>query len=361
MSKHSLYAVVCAFLLVPTVGAAQQKNTFGRFNSRSIFTQANNPSCPAPLVILVPGSGPNGPEEMMPSSITGDGKDHSLFGSFSEGLQRGRVGTLAIGKPGVDFFKSWDAKDRFYDTALYQNLSWHDMINNLKDAVDYAKTLPCVDADRITVLGHSEGTQIAVDFAKQNPTAVSSLILVGLSGESLATTVDWQFYRRSIDAWLAPDVDQNRDGYISKDEAKTWPEFTWVWKPDQDKVSFAEIETTLRAEANLSAAYQKLTTAKIWQGVFDREPIYTEAATLQQNIFVFTGALDVQTRPEEALKLKAECALQKKSNCEVTIMPGVGHAMSLPKGPRMQKLIDATLGPVEESFLSQLASTAQRI
>jgi hypothetical protein len=90
----------------------------------------------------------------------------------------------------------------------------------------------------------------------------------------------------------------------------------------------------------IGTEFQKLTTAKIWLGVFNRDPFYKEVAGLSQNVFVFTGEMDVQTRPEEALRLQAECASQKKSNCEVTILPGLGHAMSLPKGPRRQKLID---------------------
>lgn len=360
MSVQNRIAVLLAtVLLFPTMVFAQAKITFGRFNSRALYTPAS--VCPAPLVILVPGSGANGPEEMMPASITGDGKDHSIFASFSQGLQAGHVATLAIGKPGLEFFKSWDAKDRFYDSALYQGLGWQDLINNLSDAVDYAKTLPCVDATRITVLGHSEGTQVAVDFANQKPLAVRSLILVGFSGENLATTIDWQFYRRPIDAWLKPDVDQDHDGFISREEAKAWPEFSWNWQAGQDKVALSDIEGALRSDININLQFQRAATSKIWAGIFNRDPIYKEAAALSQNIFVFTGEMDVQTRPEEALRLQAECKAQNKSNCEVTIVPGLGHAMSLPKGPRRQKLLGATLGPVEDSFLDLLTATALRL
>lgn len=359
--KLSLAALTSVLLFAPTLSLAQQKTTFGRFNSRAIFTKSDRAVCPAPLVILVPGSGAHGPEAMMPASLTANGKEHSIFGSFSEGLQRGHVGTLAIGKPGVEFFKSWNGQDRFYDTTLYQSLGWLDLINNLSDAVEFAKGLPCVDANRIVVLGHSEGTQIAVDFANQNPRAVASLILVGFSGENLATTIDWQLYRRSIDSWLIPDVDVNHDGFISQSEAKAWPEFSWNWRQNQDKLSLVEIERELRKDPNLNNQFRRFATAKIWQGVFDREPIYRKTARLSQNLFVFTGALDVQTRPEEALKLKDECVLQKKLNCEVMIVPEVGHGMSTPRGPRKQKLVDLTLGPVESSFLNLLSITALQL
>jgi pimeloyl-ACP methyl ester carboxylesterase len=351
----------CLFVLIPCMGLASEKMTFGRFNSRAIFNQSDVANCSAPLVILVPGSGANGPEEMIPASMAGDGQEHSIFDAFAEGLRRSHVGTLAIGKPGVDFHRSWDVKDIFYDRALYQGLKWQDMIDNLKDAVDFAKTLPCVDAKRIVILGHSEGTQLAVDFSSLNPDALRALMLVGFAGENLETILDWQLFRRPIDSWLSPDVDTDKDGYISKSEAAAWPEFEWNWLPGQDRVSFAEIEQTLRGNVDLQKEFQKAKAASVWKGVFDRVPIYDEAASLPLDIYVYTGALDVQTRPEEAMKLKAACESHKKINCEIQLVPGLGHGMSEPKGPRKQKLIDSTLAPVSESFLEILARTAARL
>lgn len=346
-----------AFVL-PALSFGEEKLTFGRFNSRAIFESVNDEKCFSPIVILVPGSGAHGPEEMMPGLITGDGNDHSIFASFSKGLRQGHVNTLAIGKPGVEFFTSWDSTKKFYDKELYQNLVWQDLINNLKDAVDFAKTLPCVDSNKIIILGHSEGTQVAVDFANQYPEDLDGLILVGFSGENLATVIDWQLFRRPIDAWLAPDVDIDHDAFISKDETKPWPEFVWNWLPNQEKVSLAEIESVQRADATLKQEYQKLSNVKLWKEVFHRPAIYPLAAGLRHNLFVYTGAIDVQTRPEEALKLKDECVALQKRNCVVKLLPGLGHGMSAPKQPRGQKLLDMTLGPVAESFMELLGETA---
>ncbi len=344
-------------LLLPTVSVAQQPLTFGCFNSRAIFGKSTDPDCHAPLVVMVPGSGVQGPEEMMIGSLIGDGKDHSVFGSFSGALLRGGVGTLAIGKPGVDFFESWD--QRHYDKQLYENLGWRDFITNLSDAVDLAKTLPCVDASKIYVLGHSEGTQVAVDFASQFPDSVKGLILVGFAGESVATTLEWQLFRRPIDVWLAPDVDANHDGIISKEEAAPWPGINLG--PNQESVTLAQIEASNRANPDLQKKYQLGAALKIWSGVFDRPPLYAAAAALNQDIYAFTGSEDVQTRPEEALKLREQCAVQKKTNCYVHLVPGLGHVMSLPRPPRKQKFLDQTLGPVDSAFLELLGATAQKL
>lgn len=334
----------------------------GQYKSRAIFNQSISSQCPAPLVIMIPGSGPNGPEEMMPASMTGDGIDHSLFASFSEGLQKGEVGTLALGKPGVDFFKSWNQENWFYDKKLFEELTWQDLIDNLKDAVEFAKTLPCVDPYKIFVLGHSEGTQVAADFASQDPYSIHGLILIGFSGENLATTVDWQLFRRSIDSFLEPDVDKNHDGLISKEEASHFRnEFKWNWGPDQTEVSLEEIESYLRSNQYLQNQYQEMANAKIWEGVFNRPPLYQAIAALPIDVYVFTGTLDVQTRPEEALKLKNACITAHKLNCEVQLIEDLSHGMSQPKAPRKQKLLDATLGPVDESFISLLTKMASKL
>ncbi|MCB0411780.1 MAG: FAD-dependent monooxygenase [Bdellovibrionales bacterium] len=70
------------------------------------------------------------------------------------------------------------------------------------------------------VLGHSEGTQVAVDFANQYPSDVTNLILVGFSGENLATTSE----------------------------------------------------------------FKKLSTAKIWNDMFERPAIYHEAAPIRVDL-----------------------------------------------------------------------------
>lgn len=362
IKNHILgFFVLSAMTLISLTSFAEEHLIFGRYKSRAIFNKSPSTQCPAPLVIMIPGSGANGPEEMMPASMTGDGLDHSIFASFSEGLHKGAVGTLAIGKPGVDFFKSWDNKGWFYDQSLFQNLSWQDLLDNLKDAVDFAKTLPCVDPNKIFVLGHSEGTQVATDFSSQEPSSIQGIILVGFSGENLASTVDWQLFRRSIDSFLAPDMDTNHDGFISKEEASHFPtEFTWNWKPDQTQVSLEEIERYLRENKDLQNLYQSMAKSKIWNGIFNRTPLYEEIASLSIDVYVFTGTLDVQTRPEEALKLKNACVDAHKLNCEVQLLEGLGHGMSQPRSPRKQKLLDATLGPVDQLFLDRLSNLANK-
>jgi pimeloyl-ACP methyl ester carboxylesterase len=298
---------------------------------------------------------------MVPPEYTLDAKPHSIFEDFSDGLQRANVNTLAIGKPGIDFFSSEDPYKNFYDLKMYSELTWSDLIENVKEAIKFSHGLECVDSKKISLLGHSEGTQVVTDVAKGEGSRISSLILIGFVGESFAATIDWQLYKRILEDWIVPDVDTNHDHFVSSGEASMWSEFTWFWQENDEKISFGEIESALRNNPVLNANYEKFEKSKLFKGVFRREPIYDEIAQLSHPIYVFTGELDTQTPARDAIKLRNLFLEKNKINIQVEIVKGLGHAMSVPRGFRRQKLLDATLGPVDESFKEILRKTAENL
>ena len=309
----------------------------GEFQSRAIWNYGKTSAKKAPVVILIPGSGPLGPEAMMDGKITADGKDYSLSGGFAKPLNDAGVHTLALGKPGVEFFSGWESEKRFYDLKLLANLHWRGYLDNVLEAIQYVSKRPEVDPDRIYLLGHSEGTQVAIDVVAIHA-KIRGLILLGFWGENPATTLDWQFFRRPIDELVKIDVDVDRDGFVSREEATKWPEVQHTWRSGQEKVSYKELEDELRADPNAQAALTAIKALPLYQeGVFDREPLYNLAASISQDLYVYTGALDIQTPADQALKLKETCVAAGKKNCP-------------PKSPRYQRLLDATVGPVSPAF-----------
>jgi pimeloyl-ACP methyl ester carboxylesterase len=358
-----VYLAVFGSLIFSTAAHADsQKISIGRYQSRAIWTQISaDPSSKKPVVILIPGSGPNGPEEEMTGDITGDGQAHSLFGEFSTPFNQAGVSTLQLGKPGIDYYSPGDADPVFYNKVLYENLHWRDLLNNLADGLAWVKTQPGVDLNRIYVLGHSEGTQVATDYAAIDK-SFAGIILLGYAGEDVSTTLNWQIFHRDLEDWIIPNVDTNHDGYVSKAEADLWPEFQWDWTSDQEKLSYAEIDSAETSNQDYINDYNSAEKIPLYQdGIFNRGPLYTNTASVEQTVYVFNGSLDVETPPEQSLKLDATCKLMKKKNCYVTIVPGVGHGFSPPKAPRAQKLLDATLGPVTPAFQSMLFDLAKKI
>jgi pimeloyl-ACP methyl ester carboxylesterase len=359
---------VCFFLfLISSFAVAGEWETpqqieVGRFKSRAIWNSIKSENGElAPVVILVPGSGPSGPKEWIPASLTTDEKDASIFDPIAAALNQAGVQTLQLGKPGVEDLPQWDLSKLFYDKGLYASLHWSDLVSNLKDGVAFVRNQATVDPHRIFILGHSEGTQVAVDYAKSD-SSIAGLILLGYSGEDMATTMDWQLFRRGIEDFVATDVDSDHDGFVTPAEAMQWEEFSWNWQPGENPVSISAIEKVLRNDPRLRGAYHQMENSPLYSnGIWNRGPIYQSTASLSQDIYIFTGALDEQTPPLQALQAEKECKRLQKVNCHVSIVPGLGHGFSPPKGPRAHPFLDMTVGPVDRSFLALVLDLGKRL
>lgn len=48
---------------------------------------------------------------------------------------------------------------------------------------------------------------------------IKGIILLGFSGNDMASTVEWQLFKRVIENFVATDLDTNHDGYVTKEEA----------------------------------------------------------------------------------------------------------------------------------------------
>jgi dienelactone hydrolase len=362
--KTLFFLMVSTFMSLDiTALATSQKINIGTYKSRAIWTPVlpRTENAKVPAVILIPGSGPNGPEEMVPSSLTVDNKDHSIFEAFSVPFNRANIHTLAIGKPGVEFHSSWNPNTYFYDKTLYSGLKWGDLIANVKAAVEFVRSQPNVDINKIYLLGHSEGTQVSIDYAAQDQ-KLKGIILLGFMDNDISTTLDWQLYRRPIDWFVARDVDTNHDGYVSREEASLCPDFRWTWKEGEKEISYKQIEDGLRNDPKLQALVDATKKSPLYSGgIFARGPIHNLAVSLKQDIYVYNGELDLQTRASEASALENAASAIGKANVSVTIVPGVGHGFSPPRPPRSQPLLDITIGPVEERFQNILFALAQKI
>ncbi len=336
-----------------------EKVKIGRFQSRALFRPADVKlfGDRAPVVIMLPGSGPNGPEEAMPGTTTVDGQDSFLFLRYAEALTKAGFNALLVGKPGVEYHSGWGEGSRFYNAEMYEKLKWQDLIDNARDAMEWAQTDKRVHPDRVWVLGHSEGTQVAVDFAT-TLVPLEGLILLGFSGEDLKTTLEWQLVERQIEWFVSRDVDKDHDGFITREEAAAWPEASFPFREGEKRVSVARTREAVRAMPEIKAMIEKFAQKPLYgYGVFDRGSQYVKAALVPPAIYAFTGELDVQTPAREAKKLASTCKEEGKSICHVKIWPGVGHAFSPPKSPRAQPFLDLTLGPPAPEFLDALTTT----
>lgn len=331
-----------------------RKMQIGRQAARAILTCHGGES--DSLAILIPGSGPNGPEEMMHPEVTLDGKETSIFASFAQSLRAGGFHTLQLGKPGVEFFRSWDDSAWFYDFELFQQLAWADLVENVNDAIAFAeRERPC-GTRAVVLVGHSEGTMVAADVAKGNP-AVRGLVLLGFSGRPYRDVVEWQLYERPIELFVSSDLDADHDGFITRAEGARWPaEFAYPWSEGEESVAVADVAAAMRASPELAKLKEAFETSPLMSnGNWDRAPLYPQVAALRIPVLAFTGSVDVQTPPSELAALAAACWESGKTDCELHTVPGLGHGFSSPKPPRAHRFLDATIGPVEPGFAREFA------
>src|SRR5215213_8184347 len=110
------------------------------------------------------------------------------------------------------------------DSDAWGNLTFNDLKQDAEKALAVLAQQPEVDPDRITVLGHSEGTVIAPRVAIDNTTKVRNIVLMGAAAQNVYEL--GYFQNVDIKVLYAEKVlDRNHDGLLSVSEADKDPVF----------------------------------------------------------------------------------------------------------------------------------------
>ncbi len=117
---------------------------------------------PLPAVLLISGSGPADRDE----SILG----HKPFLVLADHLTRQGIAVLRVDKRGIG-----------KTTGTFRGSGMEDFASDALAGVEYLKSRPEVDANKIGLIGHSEGGSVAPMTAVQTPD-VSYLVLLGAPG-----------------------------------------------------------------------------------------------------------------------------------------------------------------------------------
>jgi uncharacterized protein len=111
------------------------------------------------------------------------------------------------------------------DTNVWGNARTKDFKHDAGKALDILIQQPEVEANRITVLGHSEGTTIAPRVAIDNPDKVENIVLMGTLAQNFSKLLEFQAV--SLPLLYAKEVlDHTQDGLLSLQEANKNPVFT---------------------------------------------------------------------------------------------------------------------------------------
>src|SRR5712691_922495 len=167
---------------------------------------------PFPAVLLVPGSG----AVDMNETLT---KNAKPFWQISQYLSERGFAVLRYDKRGIG------ANHAIVDSNIWGNATFNDLKRDAQRALAVLINQPEVDPNKITILGHSEGTILAPRVAIDNATKVKNIVLMGAVAQNLSDIAYLQGV--SIPLLYAEKVlDHHHDGMLSISEANQNPVFS---------------------------------------------------------------------------------------------------------------------------------------
>ncbi len=165
---------------------------------------------PFPAVLLIPGSGAVDMNETLAENT-------KPFWQISQYLSERGFAVLKFDKRGVG------ESFTILNPNVWGNNTVNDQIQDSKKALNVLVQQPEVDPNRISIIGHSEGTLYAPRVAIDNSTKVSNIILMGVLAQNPLKDVEY-YQDVSLPLEYAMQVlDKNNTGLISIQQIVTDP------------------------------------------------------------------------------------------------------------------------------------------
>ena len=105
------------------------------------------------------------------------------FFQIAQYLSEPGFAVLRYGKRGIG------TNHTILDSNIWGNLTISDLVQDANKALAVLMNQPEVDVNRITVLGHSEGTAITPKVAIDNPSKVGNIVLMGAMAQNLSESL----------------------------------------------------------------------------------------------------------------------------------------------------------------------------
>ena len=315
---------------------------------------------PFPGVLLVHGSGTTDMNE----TLTPDTKP---FWQISQYLaERGFV-VLRYDKRGVG------ANGTILDTNVWGNATFDNLKNDAARALNVLIEQPEVDPNRITLIGHSEGTviipRLVIDLNNDNTsstgnlTKIANIVLMGVGAQNLIDIMHFQVVDNPL-LYAHQVLDKNHSGSFSVQQPIEIPPLSQIVAThfgNSSTSEYVDIESQLRPL--LERVFENITSGDteaicpatgicpIWVRSHDElEPTLDIIGNVSQSasILIMNGENDSQSSVQQAFLLEQKLTEVNHPDHTLITYPDLGHVFS----PSSQWFTE--FGPMEEYVLSDL-------
>ncbi len=314
---------------------------------------------PFPGVLLVAGSGVVDMNETL-------SPDTKPFWQIAQYLSERGFAVLRYDKRGVG------ANSQIIDYNIWGNLTFNDLKNDAEIALGVLTQQPEVDPNKISLIGHSEGTlivpRIVIDQeSKTNSTMIKNIILMGSAATTMADLAHYQKVGIVLD-YMHQVLDKNGTGFISVQEAIQDPlvgRFIVANFGNNTNTTTATefIDIERQVKPLLERALEEFTQADpnarcnnpegcpIWyNSAVNLEPNLSVIGNLSEStsVLMLNGENDPLTPVQQSFLLEQRLTEVDHPDHTLITYPGLGHTFAI--SPQWS----TGLGPVEQYVLSDL-------
>ena len=331
---------------------------------------------PFPGVLLVHGSGPVDMNETL-RYVRIDNDTGSIiyppgrpFFEIAQYLSERGIAVLQYDKRGVG------ANSTILDSNVWGNVTFDDLKQDAEKALDILMQQPEVDANKVTLVGHSEGTMIAPRISIDNPDKVDNIVLMGAIAQNLGIGELGYFQGVTTPLLYAQQIlDHNHNGLLSVQEASESP----VWfvltqnitaangtserlhpQYDMNNDTFISINDELKPRL-IEQLRSALVVTEGEKCGLEPCPIWLKSqysaipnldiiskVPFKTSILIMSGKNDSQTPIQHAFPLQQKLTEVRHPDHTLITYPDLGHAFY----PSSQWLTAA--GPIEPKVLQDL-------
>ena len=326
-----LLLAIC--LALPASAAEKEIAVTGRdgfeLSGRLAYPDTTAPVALSRVIVLLHGSGPQSMDEDL-TAVTRDGKSNLFFKTVSDALIGQGFGVLRYNKRSYQCQTAAATDPTFYQSELFQAFMadpLHYFIEDAAAATDLARTL--CPAAKIYLLGHSQGTYLALWLAHQDRD-IAGVALVGFANSPVEALMLEQTVYRFLPVFT--EADGNADGYLDLNELAGSDPILMSLKFQMGLLDLDQDSRISRSEFKAGNYVNLLFTdpfGPAYRTEEARRPRPADAVKdLQIPVIFLQGGWDNQTPAYNVLAVQLANRMRwKKENLTFHVFPRLGHAL----------------------------------